>query len=203
MLPPTPTAAQGLPFLPQPVTTPLPTSAQEDAMRSVPPSQLDHTSIARLSRHLFTNSAEITSAPGDVITDHLSKKKRGKMPDPTNLTCSPLQRIHSTDSSLFAPPSIQSMPADPRFHPYPQTSPAKPPVNLDDKANITLAGSQFIAQMCLSDCWMSACEARRLIAHEALIYANAAALSARRPETVESARILKSVSRCAHVLLQI
>lgn len=121
------------------------------------------------------------------------------MPNPANLLCLPSHRLSSTEPSVSATPSIQSMPADLRFHPYSQLSLAKS-ANQDDKANVTSAGNKFIAQMCLGDCWLKSGDDREGIAREVLLSVNTAARAAGRHETAETAKLLGMVSRCVHVL---
>lgn len=194
------TTSQELPFLPQPgsanypsvdVTATPPTSSRAD---------LDHASIARLSRHLLTNNAEINSTPGDVNTEHQAKTKRGRMPHPEKLKRLPPHRLHSTNPSLSVTPSVQSMPADLRFHPYSQPSHMKL-VNSVDKANTASAGNHFIAQMCLGNCWMKSCNERVCIARKVLIRVNNIARTEGHLESLKTSKLLGMVSRCAYVLL--
>lgn len=109
-----PTSSQELPFILQPsgtnyssvdITTTPPTSGRADPLCTMPLSQLDHTTIARLSRHLFTNNAEINSALGDVNAEHQSETKRGRMPNPANLTGLLPHHLYSTNPFVLTTPS--------------------------------------------------------------------------------------------------
>lgn len=147
---------------------------------------------------IYTNrdAIEISSAPGDVLAEHRAKSK-SRMPSPLAIMRPP---SHRASSSSFATASLSAFSAqsDPRNHHHPYShagsSAGGTHSNSEDKVNTRNAGYNFLATLCIHDCWMPSCDIHRGWARDALLIANARARVEKRGETIESDYVLRVVS---------
>lgn len=100
------------------------------------------------------------------------------------------------DHSFSGGPSFPSGSFNGRHHPYTCSQPSSRFYG-DDKKNVAITGHDFIARLCLDDCWQSATLNRESVARDALLTANKLTSAQGRSETLESAPVLSSVSTCA------
>ena len=120
------------------------------------------------------------------------------MPNPDTLFAQ-RQQVHRSPSVTTATSfrdasdSIYSTSEAQHFHPYHSGPPGGSKYCGDHKINVHKARYYFLAQSCLTDCWLHSSVARRTLAQESLHHANSLAVAAGREQTEETEDILNDV----------